>query len=187
MDADNILRRMRGAVGNALVWGAGWAGCAIAVFATMKIAGLLPASVIWLDAIVIAGRLGFVGAIAGGAFSIFIGLLYRGQRLSQINRVRFAVGGGMMAGLFVPAFLQTMNLLSGDGFVPMELVLDDGILAGMFGAVLAGGSLRLAQRAQTLLPGGSQDRPGLLGSGTPLASAEAWPAWMAHRSRSAQR
>ena len=38
--------------------------------------------------------------------------------------------------------------------------------------VAAGASLKLAQRADTLLPGMSQDRPGLLGSGDRLAAVD---------------
>jgi hypothetical protein len=71
-----------------------------------------------------------------------------------------------MAGLFVPLFLQTTSLLSGGGPVPMELIFDDAILAALFGAVAAGGSLRLAQRTEPMLP--ETVRPGLVGSGDPL-------------------
>lgn len=51
--------------------------------------------------------------------------------------------------------------------VPMALVLDDALLAALFGAVAAGGSLKLAQRADPLLP--RSDQPGLIGS--PVAAA----------------
>ncbi|HWK89268.1 MAG TPA: hypothetical protein VNP72_04710 [Longimicrobium sp.] len=171
MNADSNFRRLRGAVGNALVWGAGWAALGFAVFATLKATGVLPASVIWPDAIMVAGRIGLLGGVAGGAFSLAIGVLYRGRRLSELSPVRLAVGTGIAAGVCVPAFLQAMNFLSGGGWVPMGVVLDDGLYAAVFGAVAAGGSLALAQRAQTQLPGGSQDRPDRLEGGNPLASA----------------
>lgn len=174
MDADNIFRRLRGAVGNAVVWGAAWSACALAVFAALKVAGTLPASVIWLDSLLVAARFGLIGAIAGGAFSLVIGLLYRGRRLSAISWVRFGIGGGIMAGLFVPGFMTVARLLSGDAPLPLGDMLSDALMAAAFGAVAAGGSLKLAQRAQTLLSGGSQDRPGLLGSVNPLASAAGW-------------
>jgi hypothetical protein len=187
MDAGSIFRRLRGAVGNAVVWGAGWSACALAVFAAMKVAGLLPASVIWLDAIAVAGRFGVMGGIVGGAFSLVIGLLYRGRRLSQISWVRFGTGGGVVAGLFVPAFMTVARLLSGDAFLPLEELLTSGLMAAAFGAVAAGGSLRLAQRAQTLPPGPDQDQLGRPESTARLAAAEERPAWTARRSRAAQR
>jgi hypothetical protein len=168
MNAGNIYKRLRGAAGNAVVWGAGWSALSVAVFAVLKAAGFLPDSVIWLDAIMLAAKLGFLGGIAGGAFSLAIGVLYRGRHLSEISAVRFGAMGGIMAGVFVPLFLQAMNLLSGDGMVAMALVMDDALLAALFGAVAAGGSLKLAQRADPLLP--DVDHPGLLRSG-PLASA----------------
>lgn len=65
-----------------------------------------------------------------------------------------------------------MNLLTGDGLVPMGLVLDDVAWAMAFGGIAAGASLKLAQRADALLPGMSQDRIGLLGSGDLLAAVD---------------
>jgi len=171
MDADNIFRRLRGALGNALVWGAAWSASALAVFAALKVTGILPASVIWLDSLLVAARFGVVGGITGGAFSLVIGLLYRGRRLSEISWVRFGVGGGLVAGLFVPTFLTVARLLSGDTFLPLEALLRNGLLSAMFGGVAAGVSLKLAQRAETLLPGRSQNRPDALGRGAPFASA----------------
>ena len=187
MDVDSIFRRLRGAVGNAVVWGAGWAACALAVFAGMKVAGLLPASVIWLDAIAVAGRFGVMGGIVGGAFSLVIGLLYRGRRLSHINWVRFGIGGGVVAGVFVPAFMTVARLLSGDAFLPLQELLTNGLLAAAFGAVAAGGSLRLAQRAQTLPSGTGHDQLGPPESTHRLPTAEERPTWTARRSRVEQR
>ncbi|HEY0016357.1 MAG TPA: hypothetical protein VGC13_08565 [Longimicrobium sp.] len=171
MDADNIIRRLRAAVGNAVVWGAGWSALGFAAFTVLKVAGALPASAHWLDAILLAGRFGIVGGVAGAAFSGFIGVLYRGRRLSDLGAVRFGVAGAVLAGLFVPVFFQAMNVLTGDGMVPMGLVLDDVPWAALFGGVAAGVSLKLAQRAAPLLSGGSQDQPGILGSGSPFAWA----------------
>ena len=51
-----------------------------------------------------------------------------------------------------------MNWFSGDGLVPWALVLDDGLWTAVFGGVAAGGSLKLAQHADTLLSGRSQDQ-----------------------------
>ena len=166
MNAHNFSRPLRGALGNAVVWGVGWSALAFAVFAVLKVAGFLPAGVIWLDALVIAPKLGMMGGLAGGAFSLAIGGLYRGRRLSDLSALRFGAAGGIMAGVFVPLFLQTMNVLSGGGLVPMGLVLDDALLAALFGAAAAGGSLKLAQRAEPLLP--KQVQAGLVRSGDPL-------------------
>jgi len=155
MADDTIFRRLRGALGNALVWGVGWFTAALAVFATLRVAGILPDTLSWAEGLELAMKFGIVGVIAGGAFSSVIRLLYHGQRLSQISWVRFGIVGGVVTGLFVPVFMQTMNWLSGDGLVPWELVLDDGLLTAVFGGVAAGGSLKLAQLGDTLLAGRS--------------------------------
>lgn len=166
MNMENTIRRIRGAVGNAVVWGTAWAGLGLVAFAALKLTDTLPASVSWLDSLVIAGRLGMVGGIAGGAFSAFIGLVYRGRRLAEISAMRFGAGGGLMAGLFVPAFMTFGRLVSGDGFLPLQPLLVDGLLATVFGGVAAGVSMKLAQRADPLLPRASQLPRGLLDAGS---------------------
>jgi hypothetical protein len=156
MALGDMLKRLRGALGNALVWGVGWLTVGVVVLTTLRVVGVLTFP--WVDLVAFAVRMGIVGAVAGGAFSVAIGLLYHGRRLSEISWVRFGIGGGLVTGMFVPLFLQTMNLLSGDGLVPWELVLDDGLWTAVFGGVMAGGSLKLAQLGDTLLPGGTQDQ-----------------------------
>ena len=155
MDFENILRRIRGGFGTALVWGIGWMTAGLALLVTLRLVGVF--SFPWAELVVFALRMGIVGAVTGGAFSVVMSLLYRGRRLSGINWVRFGIGGGVVTGLFVPLFLQTMNLFSGDGLVPWELVLDDGLWTAVFGGVAAGGSLKLAQIGETLLPGETGD------------------------------
>lgn len=179
-DRDELVRRLRGAVGNAVVWGAGWAALGLAVFVGLKATGALPARVHWLDGLVIAARAGFMGGIASAAFSAVIGVAYRGRRLSEISWARFGLGGAVVTGVFVPVFMQTMNLLSGDGFVPMGLVLDDVPWTALFGGAVAAVSLKLAQRAEPLLSGGRADAFGLLRGADPLASAGDWDAGRHH-------
>ncbi|MFG1691565.1 hypothetical protein ACGF5M_05385 [Gemmatimonadota bacterium] len=158
MAEDIIFRRLRGALGNALVWGGGWFTLAFAVFAVLRIVGVFPETVSWAEVLELAMKAGIVGAVTGGAFSVVIRLLYHGRRLSEISWVRFGIGGGLVTGLFFPVFLQTMNLLSGNELLPWVLFLDDGLLTAFFGGVVAGGSVKLAQLADTALPPGTQDQ-----------------------------
>ncbi|HEX6040279.1 hypothetical protein [Longimicrobium sp.] len=186
MSTDNIIRRLRGAVGNAVVWGACWAATACAVMAGMVITGLAPEGAMLIDAPLVGARFGVMGAITGGAFSLAIGLLYRGRRLSEISWMRFGVGGGLAAGLFVPAFMTVARLLSGDSFLPLENLLTNGSLSALFGGVAAGASMWLAQRAERLSGGG----PGRLSGGggaDALTAGDVGSAWTTPRSRVAQR
>ena len=169
MAVDTIFRRLRGALGNALVWGVGWFTAGLALFATLRLAGVITPP--WAEGLEIAMKFAIVGGIAGGAFSIVIRLLYHGQRLSEISWVRFGIIGGVATCLFLPLFMQTMNLLFGGGLVPWELVLDDALLTAVLGGAAAGGSLKLAQLGDALLPGRSQDQLGSLEGVDRLASA----------------
>jgi len=58
----------------------------------------------------------------------------------------------------VPLFLQTMNVLSGDGPVAWGLVLDDAVWASVFGAAAAAGFLLLARRADALTQNPPRDQ-----------------------------
>lgn len=165
-------RVWRAALRNALVWGGTWFVLAIGVFAVLAVVGFVPPGIGWMDRIGMAIRVGIVGVLAGAAFATFIRLRYRGRRLSEISWVRFGLAGGVLTGLFVPAWMQSLNLLSGDGLVSWALIRGDILVSTVFGAVAAGSSLRLAQLAEARLPGGARDRidaatPGRRGGARP--------------------
>jgi hypothetical protein len=144
MSLAGTLGRLRGAVGNALVWGAGWFTAALAVVGTLRLVGVFP-GLRWFDVLGLAVRVGVVGVFAGAAFAGAITVLYRGRRLSEISAVRFGMGGGLVSGLFIPPFLQLLNILSGTGPIPWGLLLDDVPLVTVLGGLAAAGSLKLAQ------------------------------------------
>lgn len=165
MADEGTPRAIRGALGNALTWGVSWAGMwvgAVAVYTVLGVIGIGP-GLSPLNAVGAAGRFGVafgvIGAVAGLAFSAFMRLSYRGRRLSELSAVRLGIAGGILAGLFVPAFLQAMNVLSGDGAIPMHLVLDDAPFGALFGFGAAALSLKLAQRAEPADPGGIEPEP----------------------------
>ena len=153
----DLLRRLRGAVRNGLVWGAGFAVLGFGLFSVLRLTGVLTRGD-WVDGLGLAARMGIVGFIAGGAFSSVIRLVYHGRRLRDINWIRFGIAGGVVTGVFVPLFLQAMNVLTGGHLVPWRLVLDDGVWATVFGAIAAGGSLKLAQRADAANTRKNQDQ-----------------------------
>ena len=152
MSDENRFTRLRAAFRNAVVWGVGWGAIGSAVATTMRLIDKIPFGQALLDGIGMGIRIGFIGAIAGTAFFAFIGLAYRGKRLRDISWVRFGIGGAILAGLFVPSFLQTMNLLTGGDMVPWNLLFDDLVLSTFFGGITAAGTMFLAQRHEAAYP-----------------------------------
>ena len=152
MATENRFTRLRAAVRNSLTWGVIWGGLGTIVATAMRLVDEIPFGNAVLDGLGMGIRIGFIGAIAGAAFFTFISFAYRGKRLSEISWVRFGVGAAVLTGLFVPAFLQTMNLISDGAFVPWSLVFDDLVFSAVFGGVTAAGTMFLAQRYEAAHP-----------------------------------
>ena len=152
MSDEKRFPRLRAVIRNAAVWGVGWGAIGSAVAMTMRFIDNIPFRNAVLDGIGMGIRIAFIGAIAGTAFFAFISLVYRGKRLREISWVRFGVGGAILAGLFVPSFLQTMNLISDGALVPWRLVLDDAVFSAVFGGLTAAGTMFLAQRYEAAHP-----------------------------------
>jgi len=184
MSVDGRFRRIRGALGNALVFAVGWSIAAFATWVVLRQARLVPPLSV-LDGIGMSLRFGVMGFITGAAFPSIMRLAYRGKRLSEISWVRFGIVGGIVTGLFVPAFMQTMNVLSGDGMVPLALIGSDIVLAAGFGAGVAALSLKLAQYADRRFPETFQDHYDRLERMTVLTAGDPdFP--ITRRSRSAE-
>ena len=152
MSDEKGFPRLRAVFRNAAVWGVGWGAIGSALAMTMRFIDNIPFRNAVLDGLGMGIRIAFIGAIAGTAFFAFISLAYRGKKLRDISWVRFGVGGAILAGLFVPSFLQTMNLISGGSLVPWSLVFDDLIFSAAFGGITAAGTMFLAQRYEAAHP-----------------------------------
>ena len=172
MSSENVLRRLTGAVKNAIAWGVTWFALAFVTILLLRTIGVVvPPSVSALDALGMAIKFGVMGGITGGAFSIFISIFYRGRRLSQINWLRFALGGAVVAGIFVPSFLVLANVLTGGAVPPFDAIRGDIIFSALFGGIAAGASMWLAQRGEhRTLRGGRKAEA--LGAGTPARIGE---------------
>ena len=168
MNTRNIVRFLGGAFRNAVVWGGAWFALAAAVAIPLRLADGVHPGLALGDAIFIGTKVGFIGGAAGAAFAALISVVYRGRRLSEINWLRAGMGGAIMAGLFVLGFLLAANLLSGDGFAVLPLILDDVLMAVVFGGITAGGSMKLAQRAEALSSGETPESFPVPQRGSPL-------------------
>ena len=144
--APRELGRFQGSVRNAVLWGIGFgaAGLVASLFAvSAEPAGDLPR---WAVIVSLAVRFSVFGVVCGTLFWWITGLLVQRSRFARLGRLPVALCGAFGTAVFVPLFLQTLNLLSGDSAVPWNLVLDDAVWAFAFGGGAALGSLELARR-----------------------------------------
>lgn len=149
--AGDRWKRLKGAVGNAFVFAFGWTVGGFMIWVVLRQSGVIPPLRV-IDGIGMSIRVGFVGFLTGFVFPTFIRLIYRGHRLQEISWWKFGLAGGLVAGLFVPTWMQTMNLLSGDGPVSFSLIRDDIVLSALLGAVASAISIKLAQYAEKVFP-----------------------------------
>ena len=183
MDVQNIVRRLTGAAKNAVVWGAAWFALAFVTIIGLRTIGVVvPAEIGALDAIGMAIRVGIVGGMAGGAFAAFISLFYRGRRLSEINWMRFGLGGAILAVLFMLAWFAIGNLATGDGFPAFDDIFSDVIMAAVFGGIAAGASMWLAQRGETASLAGPDRHERLAAGSGPFRASD-----IAHRAHAPAR
>lgn len=132
---------------NALMWGVAWGALGTVITSIMRVMDGIPMPNAFGDGLGMGIRIGIVGGLVGALFSAFIAIAYRGKRLREISAIKFALVAALLIGLFIPLFLQSTNLISGQPLVPWSLLFDDMLMGVVFGGIVAGGSLKLAQRA----------------------------------------
>lgn len=126
----NLLRRIRGAIGMGIAWGAAWsvAGFVLAVLTGFKADAPFP---------LVFGVLGFA---AGVIFSAFLALTGGRRRFDQMSLGRFAASGAFGGLLLSALFAKAASLGWGD-------VLAIAPTFALASAVCASGSLAVARRA----------------------------------------
>ena len=137
--------RFRGSVRNAVLWGIGF-GVVGLVVSLLAVEGVGAATPRWQIVLSLAVRFAIFGAICGTVFWWVTGLLFERKAFARLGRLPVFACGALGTAIFVPLFLQTLNLLSGDGPVAWHLVVDDAVWAFFFGGGAALGSLELARR-----------------------------------------
>ncbi len=155
----SILRRIRGALGNAVVWASAWFLAAFPLTAVFWAFGLMSSVPFWPFAFGTAQTLAGMGFLAGGAFSLFLSVAGRHKRLIDLGPIRIALGSGLIAGVLVPAFGVVVNAFGGYP-VTVEPTIMIAMISGGLAGVTALGTIKVAQSA--LAPGG--DGPDEMGS-----------------------
>jgi hypothetical protein len=152
------MKLFRAIAGNAVVWSGLWFAGTLALLGTLKLVGLAPEEFSWFGALQVSGRTGVMGGIAGTAFSLFIRMFYRGRRLSELSALRFGVGGAVVIGVFVPAFILLMRTISNDPPLAISLFGTNAMFGAVFGGIAAAASLKFAQFAERFVPESRQDQ-----------------------------
>lgn len=145
------VRRIRGAIGMALTWAAGWALAGMLLGVTSVLLPGLPWDVFFevFDAPLPA--LAVPGFFGGLFFSAVLGIAARRRRLDELSLPRFAAWGavaGLLLSLF-PAALVAVGLASMGR--PEELWSFTAFISGplaLLSAASASGSLMLARKAE---------------------------------------
>ena len=159
MFAIDPLRRLRAIALNGLFWGGAWF---IGVMTMATTANAIDGRGFLIDGWELAVPGGILFAGAGVAFSTVITLVLRGRKLSELNWMRFGLGGGVVSFLFLPTLVSVLRALSGDDMLGLTKLLGTGALGFMFGSVAAAGTLKLAQLADRHLLSRSANEPELL-------------------------
>ncbi|MEJ2289419.1 MAG: hypothetical protein P8Y02_12415 [Deinococcales bacterium] len=162
-----ILRRIRGALGNAAVWGGAWTVASVLWIGWILVKGLIftpelvaatdwGSSQIWLALLGFIGYTAVIGAGTGIAFSTYLAANFRRKTLEDLSSMRTALGGGLVTLLVGLVIYMALGAPAGIGF-------DDVLPLISWGTVLGSGmgyaSVAAAKRA---LPHSrsSETRPG---------------------------
>ncbi len=146
-----ILRRLRGALGNAVTWAVAWFGTGFLFITAVNVLKLgffrQYVGFSLSSALEYAATMAVVGFVTGGAFSLYVATAFRDKRLQDLSPARFALGGGLVAVLLS---LGVLGVVTGfDVFLLKDLIWPI-LLPAVLGSVTGYGSIKLAQKA---LPG----------------------------------
>jgi hypothetical protein len=140
----SLLRRLRGALGNAVIWASTFFLAAFPVVAAFWVitAGSFP---LWSAAVGAAKLYGGMGFLAGGAFSLYLRIAGRNRRLSELRPSWVAWGTGITVCLLAPP-LGIYGLGA-----PVSLAIQVGLITGVLAGFTAMAQVKIAQKA--LAPG----------------------------------
>ena len=142
------LRRLRAAVGNGLVWGAAWFTTAFVAYGGLGLLGAFEGVVNPLGLVLgIALNVGVTGFVTGLGFSAFLRFGFLDRPLLGLRARWMALGGAGVASVTSVLFGVALRASLGDPLM-LEEVLAGLPMVALFGAVTAGATIRIAQRAQ---------------------------------------
>lgn len=124
-----MLKRLRAAIGNSIVWGGAWAMGSVALATVLTWLGFASVPLDLESLLQLATWYGVAGVVAGGAFSTILPLAFRGRDVLTVRSTLFLLGGATAGVLLAP-------VLPGPIWI-----------AALLGAGTSGGTLAIAKSA----------------------------------------
>ena len=140
-----MLRRLRGALGNAALWAASWFTISLGVFSVLNLAGVFgtyPDQ--WMLTLLMSTQAGLSGFATGLLFSGYLRLAHRDRSIMDISVLRSTVAGAGIAAL-LPIGSTLLWMTRIDIYHPLMLLVS-ALPAMVLGAVTAGGTLAAARQ-----------------------------------------
>ena len=140
----NVFRRIRGALGNATVWATTWFLAAFPLHVMYWMFGIRSGP-FWETALGMMLTYAGGGFLAGAAFSLYLGIAGRNQRLADLKPGRVGLGSALTVGLGLCGLIWYL----GDPQISeVSGIIIASTLGGLAG-VTALGQVKFAQRALT--------------------------------------
>jgi len=160
-----LLRNLRGACGNAVVWGATLFGAGFTILSALTLTGLAPGAASLGVIVQLAMSIGITGFVAGAGFSLVLATEYRRHRLEEVQVGGMAIKGAVISVLLAPWVSFAAIGLGGSG-VSLGLLAANVIGFALLGGLTAGGTGMLAQRSARRLELGASLEGREFGSAT---------------------
>jgi len=148
----NLLRRIRGTLGNAAVWAGTWFLAAFPLHVLYWVFGIRPGP-FWERAPGMMLIYGGIGFLAGGVFSLYLGVAGRNQRLRKLRAGRIGVGSALTVGVVIPGLIEFF----GDPQISLVSAIMIYSTFGLFAGGTALAQVKIAQGALTAGEGGPEE------------------------------
>ena len=144
---DGLIRKLRGAFGTAVTWAIGWGALALPLSSVMWFLGGSDASFVDTVGAISAVAAGS-GFLAGGVFSLGLAAFGRNRRLEDLKVLPMALLGALAAAA-LPVAIALYGLAAMPFGLDWDVLLTIGTVLTGFGALTAGGLLKIAQGGDT--------------------------------------
>ena len=145
----NVFRRIRGALGNAMVWAGTWFLAAFPLHVLYWVAGIRY-DPFWEGALGTMLTYAAGGFLAGGVFSVYLSIAGRNQGLKELKPGRVGLGSALAVGLAVPGLVWFF----GDPQIDLLSWIMISSTIGLFAGGTALAQVKIAQRALQAGEGG---------------------------------